>query len=209
MLNILLISNQDTIIEKWRPLLALDYKISVSNELNLDTCGNFEIVILDASFIDNQAFDISTIKQYPTKFLIIGNLWPEEHQVSVLVAGAVGYCDSTTSASVILKAIESILQGDIWIQRHLITKVISSLVKITADHSHQPAPELNTIKLACLSSRELDVALLIRKGICNKDIASKLFISERTVKAHLTSIFAKLNVTNRLHLGVLLKEFDE
>jgi DNA-binding NarL/FixJ family response regulator len=62
--------------------------------------------------------------------------------------------------------------------------------------------------LATLSSREHDVAKMIRDGENNKVIAKNLSISERTVKAHLTSIFKKLNVPDRLHLALYIKEFD-
>ncbi len=201
-----LISDQDAVIEKWRPLLALDHYIEVYRQYPTTIADNPNISIVQTTFIDNNTLDIASIKQSPCRFLIIGDHWSEENQVAVLVAGAAGYCDCNEATSVILKAVESILQGDIWMQRHLITKVIGSLVQLT---SIPPPSKLNSAKLTCLSSRELDVARLIRQGVCNKDIASKLFISERTVKAHLTSIFAKLNVTNRLHLGILLKEVDE
>ena len=56
--------------------------------------------------------------------------------------------------------------------------------------------------LVCLTRREREVALLISRGSCNKEIAVKLKISERTVKAHLTSIFLKLGVSDRLQLAV-------
>lgn len=207
MSTIHLISDQEIVIEKWRPLLALDHNIEVYRQYPVVISDNPNIIIVQTTFVDNNALDIANIKKSPCKFLIIGDHWPEENQVAVLVAGAAGYCDCNESTSVILKAVESILQGDIWMQRHLITKVIGSLVQMT--NTQSPVPVTNASKLDCLSSRELDVARLIRQGVCNKDIASKLFISERTVKAHLTSIFAKLNVTNRLHLGILLKEVDE
>ena len=62
--------------------------------------------------------------------------------------------------------------------------------------------------LTTLSSRELDVANMIRVGENNKAIADTLDISERTVKAHLTSIFKKLEVPDRLHLALYMKEYS-
>ena len=208
--TLLLISNQVSIIDKWQALLALDYTIDIAQQFEREACQHYTMVILDAAFIDDKTFDIAVIKQLSSRFLILGKHWSEEQQVEVLVAGAAGYCDYTAPTSVVLKAIESILQGDIWVQRHLITRVIGSLVKLTT-HPQSPTPTAKKQRtdLSCLSSRELDVAKLIRQGVCNKDIAAKLFISERTVKAHLTSIFAKLNVSNRLHLSLLLNEVDQ
>jgi DNA-binding NarL/FixJ family response regulator len=60
-----------------------------------------------------------------------------------------------------------------------------------------------------LSEREVEVANLIRKGENNKGIAQVMNISERTVKAHLSSIFRKFEVDDRLRLAIRLKEIDQ
>jgi two-component system, NarL family, nitrate/nitrite response regulator NarL len=108
----------------------------------------------------------------------------------------------------LLNATNSILQGDIWVQRHLVPKIIETLINLTntkktAPQDSQPVSSTN---LQTLTLRELDVAKMIRKGENNKMIAAALNISERTVKAHLTSIFQKLHVQDRVHLALLLKE---
>jgi DNA-binding NarL/FixJ family response regulator len=107
------------------------------------------------------------------------------------------------SSKILLQAIDHIRQGDIWIPRLLVPKVIGSLVQMKS-MGNGPSPETMQL-LKLLSKREHDVAKMINEGRDNKTIASKLFISERTVKAHLTSIFKKLNVPNRLHLALLIK----
>lgn len=210
--SILIASPNAELLMRWRQLLAIDYHVTscesfvATHELNA-----YQLVIVDTVFLDQADLSYSQIKEYQTKFLIIGQQWPEEQQVNVLVSGAAGYCEQSAPTSVILKATESILQGDIWIQRHLVHKVIGSLVRITSSQQPEPRPlsTANILSLDTLSGREIEVAYLIRQGTCNKDIASTLFISERTVKAHLTSIFKKLNVADRLHLGILLKETAE
>jgi DNA-binding NarL/FixJ family response regulator len=60
-----------------------------------------------------------------------------------------------------------------------------------------------------LSTRELEVANMIRQGENNRSIAEAMNISERTVKAHLSSIFRKFNVDDRLRLAIRLKEVDQ
>jgi two-component system, NarL family, nitrate/nitrite response regulator NarL len=212
---ILLISRQLTLVEKWQPVLALNYTVTVvpSVPLAMDFTA-YALVIVDSQMIDDQSFAISQIKQSSAKCLIVGEHWPEELQVNSLIAGAAGYCEAAASASLILKALESVLQNDIWIQRHLIHKVIGALMTPNGESKTEPnptakLPTLAEVKFACLSKREQDVAHLICQGISNKRIAATLFISERTVKAHLTSIFTKLKVSNRLHLGLLLKEAEE
>lgn len=201
--SVLLISPRTDALEKWQQVLALDYTVTVMSDFPPPD-QLYPLTVLDASFIDQGKLQISAIKHYPGKLLIIGDNWLEDLQVKVIVAGAAGYCESATSNSVILKAVESILQGDIWVQRHLVPQVIGTLVKITRTPPPKPAPA----GLDSLSTRERDVVRLILQGISNKVIAAELFISERTVKAHLTSIFKKLHVPDRLHLAILLKESE-
>ena len=205
--SIFLIMRCPELLERWRQVLARDYQVVTASDFT-ESDQVYPFILLDASFIDQGKMQISAIKSHPSKFLIIGDDWTDEQQVNVIVAGAAGYCESATAEVVILKAVESILQGDIWVQRHLVSRIIGSLVKI----SHVPVtppPKLAPDGLDSLSTRERDVVRLILEGTSNKEIASKLFISERTVKAHLTSIFKKLHVPDRLHLAILPKESDE
>lgn len=193
-------------LEKWQQVLALDYTVAMRSDFIVPD-QTYPLTVLDADFIDQEKMHISAIKHYPGKLLIIGHNWPENLQVKVVVAGAAGYCECSISNSVILKAVESILQGDIWVQRHLVPQVIGTLVKITRTPP-VPPPKPMPAGLDSLSARERDVVRLILQGISNKIIAAELFISERTVKAHLTSIFKKLHVPDRLHLAILLKESE-
>ncbi len=205
--SVLLISQRSDALEKWPQVLALDYTVTVMSDFTAPD-QLYPLTVLDADFIDQGKLQISAIKHYPGKLLIIGDNWPEELQVKVVVAGAAGYCECSTSNSVILKAVESILQGDIWVQRHLVPQVIGTLVRITRAPP-APPPKPAPAGLDTLSARERDVVRLILQGISNKVIAAELFISERTVKAHLTSIFKKLHVPDRLHLAILLKGSEE
>ncbi|MFU8790244.1 MAG: LuxR C-terminal-related transcriptional regulator [Methylobacter sp.] len=205
--TILLISQRTDALEKWRQVLELDYTVEILSDFTVPELP-YPLTVLDADFIDQGKLQISAIKHYPGKLLIIGDHWPEALQVKVVVAGAAGYCECSTSNSVILKAVESILQGDIWVQRHLVPQVIGTLVKITRVPA-APPPKPAPAGFDSLSPRERDVVRLILQGISNKVIAAELFISERTVKAHLTSIFKKLHVPDRLHLAILLKESEE
>lgn len=205
--SILFVASQPNLLNNWQQLLSLNYTVIHAEHLpDITLMSQYVLIVLDAELIDQGLLEISNIKQFQTKFLIVGQQWSEDQQVHALVGGAVGYCEVSAPASIILQATESIMQGDIWIQRHLVHKVIGLLVKITAIQQPDPPSTIDTAALKTLSSRELDVAKLIRQGTCNRDIAATLFISERTVKAHLSSIFKKLNVSDRLHLGILLKD---
>ncbi len=204
MANILIYSNNDKLIAKCTKVLASRHNIHRTMALK-PNC-NVDIIIVDTCLLDNQNRLLNEIARHPSRFLLIGSQWPEEKQVSAILHAASGYYDTAEPDILLHKAIESILQGDIWVQRHLVPKVIQILIDTrqptTKTEQQSTAAEL----LKTLSNRELDVANMITTGENNKQIAQNLNISERTVKAHLTSIFKKLNVSDRLHLAILLKE---
>jgi len=183
-------------------------------EHSLQTLANLtgeidqSVVVIDADQFEVDATLINILASKDTRFLVVGSNWPEERQVHVLVHGAAGYCDEIDNPGLLKKAIESVTKGDVWIQRSLVPKVIGALVKITHPPP-EPSTKIDNAEVAkalqTLSSREFEVAKMIKRGDCNKRIAQAMNISERTVKAHLSSIFKKLNVDDRLNLAILLK----
>lgn len=207
--RILFFSDNADLITLWSSLLNKQYQIDTI--IDISASFTADIIIIDADKIIQNKSLLSLFSNKTTRFLIMGDNWPEENQIEALVHGAAGYCNKKDPAELILLAVERIIKGDIWIQRHLISKVIGALVQIkstTIETNLEPKYLESSKLLSTLSTREHEVAKMIRSGDNNKTIASLLFISERTVKAHLTSIFKKLNVPDRLHLALFIKEFD-
>lgn len=213
MANILILSINPILADQWKTILSEEHKINIVDTIN-HAIGHIPMNPTDILIIDADAADFDTdttalaqILNTALKALIIGRDWPEDQQIHALISGFSGYCEYDAAADQLLKATNSLLKGDIWIQRHLVPKVIGHLIDLTNAQTIQPektTPAHNNLQT--LTHRELDVAKMIRAGESNKTIASLLNISERTVKAHLTSIFQKLEVQDRLHLAVLLKE---
>ena len=201
--NILLISEDQSLTKSWSLALSKKYSVTIQNSIsNFEKMsGNHSLIILDAELLDSNSVTLRQLASLNAKLLITGVKWPGNKQVEALLSGASGYCDKSIQINLLYRAVESILKGDIWIQRHLIPRVISILVQSNKLNSAKTEP-LPTANLESLSSRELDVAKMIRGGESNKTIGTVLNISERTVKAHLTSIFKKLNVPDRLHLAI-------
>lgn len=209
MSQVLIFSDNTALIKLWSLTLTSKYKIDVVN--NIQTKLNAAAVIISSDKIEENKNLLSLFKDPNTRFLVIGSNWPEIQQINALVHGAAGYCNESESAQVLPQALECILKGDIWIQRHLIPKVIGALIIQKTPPVEEKIKSISAESsklLESLSNRELDVAKMIRTGENNKMIASSLHISDRTVKAHLTSIFKKLNVPDRLHLALFIKEFD-
>ena len=207
--NIVIFSNNQTLVKLWSHALVSHFNINTAS--NTNEFNDADIVVIDSKTIDQESDLINLFENKSTRFLVIGKDWPESKQINALVHGAAGYCGESEPAKLLLQAVNSVLKGDIWIQRHLVPKVIGALVKMKAEplKEEKTSDSIESLeKLATLSARERDVANMIRNGDSNKNIASNLGISERTVKAHLTSTFKKLQVGDRLHLALYIKEYS-
>jgi len=131
----------------------------------------------------------------------------DKEGVAVLKAGVRGYCDKSISASLLKKAVYAVKQGEIWTNRRLVSLLVESIVPLRTD-VFIPMKDQATeaVSLAALSPRELDVACMIGTGEQNKLISCQLSISEKTVKAHVTSIFKKLGVSSRTQLALYVRQ---
>lgn len=114
--------------------------------------------------------------------------------VEALQLGARGVVMKEAATAMMLKSIRSVMEGEFWVGRESVSSLVTLLREATA------APQKP--KKFGLTSRELEVVAAIVSGYTNKDIAQKFSISEQTVKHHLTSIFDKLGVANRLELAL-------
>jgi two-component system nitrate/nitrite response regulator NarL len=122
---------------------------------------------------------------------------PEVHQQAVR-RGAMGVVLKDHSAEVVIKAIAKVHVGEVWIDRAMMASVLTDLSQGRAAPALDPA----VTKIALLTAREREVIHLIGVGLKNKQIAERLYISETTVRHHLTSIFSKLGVADRLELVI-------
>jgi len=112
----------------------------------------------------------------------------DEYVLGLLDAGAAGYLLKSARGRDLVGAIRAIRSGE----SVLHPKIIAKLLKRA---TMAPAREHKASEL--LSERESEILRLVTSGMSNKEIAEKLFLSQRTIKAHLTNIFNKLNVASR------------
>jgi two-component system, NarL family, response regulator LiaR len=112
----------------------------------------------------------------------------DEYVLGLLDAGAAGYLLKSARGRDLAGAIRAIKSGESVLHPNIIAKLLKRAM-VAPDQQHKAS--------GLLSQRELDVLRLVALGLSNNDIAGKLFLSERTVKAHLTNIFNKLNVASR------------
>ncbi len=110
--------------------------------------------------------------------------------------GASGVVFKNKSADMLLKAIECVHAGEAWLDR----STTASLLRELSPRNKPPKKNPEEVKISSLSQREREVIQLVGKGFKNKQIAEALFISGITVHHHLTSIYSKLEVADRLEL---------
>ena len=120
---------------------------------------------------------------------------PEVHRQAVLL-GAMGIVKKEKAAEVLITAIERVHLGEAWLDPSLVAGVLSEMTLSSKGRKIDPEAE----KIAALTNREREVIALVGEGIKSREIAGRLFISETTVRHHLTSIFDKLGVADRVEL---------
>jgi DNA-binding NarL/FixJ family response regulator len=118
----------------------------------------------------------------------------EIHRQAVLL-GAMGVVPKERAADALVSAIERVHAGEAWLDPSLVAGVLSEVSRARA-----PKIDPDSERIASLTNREREVINLIGEGIKNKEIADRLFISVTTVRHHLTSIFDKLEVADRVEL---------
>lgn len=129
----------------------------------------------------------------------------QQEALLALNAGAKGYCHSLSNADTFKQIAVVISHGGLWIGQELMSRVVNAAEKaLSRDRASSASSALKQ-----LTSRERAVALEVAKGATNKEIARTLNITERTVKAHLSSAFNKLNVKDRLQLVLIMNPAGE
>ena len=130
-----------------------------------------------------------------TKVLILSGFSEDEYIAEALQYGAKGYLLKTATLTDLAKAIRAAHAGEIWADRRILTQVLEILVQKLHNVPFAKSPRRGD-----LTTREQEIVKQVIQGMTNKEIATHLGISEKTVKTHLRSIFRKLKISRRLQL---------
>ncbi len=151
---------------------------------------------------DSMAQDISKLiatNKLPKNSIILEKV-PEIASGKMLIGhGVKAYGNSRMSSANFNQMIQTVVDGKVWTYPELTTSLIKSSDEYTISEDSK------TLIDHRLSQKEVEVVYLILDGLTNDAIAKKLDITTRTVKAHISSIFSKLHVSDRLSLVLLLK----
>jgi two-component system NarL family response regulator len=135
-----------------------------------------------------------------TKIIVFSQVDSDEFEIALFKLGVRGYARRDIEPQLLKRIVAAIEQGELWIRRVISSRLLDDLGARFREDAH--ASTAISGDLALLTEREREIVRLIGSGESNKQIARELCITERTVKAHLTGIFRKLGVADRVRLAL-------
>ena len=208
-ITVMMATGDTSLADHYCGILEKGYHVVVCNTLDETleqlTALHPALLILDPQVTDkdpNKSIADILASHPGLRIIVIENETDSEtDQRTLFKTGVHGFCRRDIADILLCKAVHLVLEGEYWIQRKLITQVISELAKDAGTIVSRPDGPDDSL-ISTLTPRELQVARMVHMGGNNKMIARELDISERTVKAHLSAIFRKLDIENRLHLAL-------
>ena len=131
-----------------------------------------------------------------TRVLVLTGIRDPELHLRALRLGALGLVLKDQAGQTVLKAIRKVHAGEAWIDRSMTASLLVDVSTAEAKRAREAA------KIATLSHREREIVAVLCEGLSNRQIAEKLFISESTVRNHMTSILSKLELLDRFELAI-------
>lgn len=193
----------ESILRHWQGALKDHYLLhtyaDVNTLMNAITDAGEEIVLFhaDSSAAPQEALRTITVSCPGLSVLVLSDV-PSFHEGEALLStGIKGYGNARLHPVALLQALQIIEGGSHWFYPDF----MQHLVLAVTQRSDAADPNL----LVRLSEREQEAAIMVADGLQNRQIAQKMGITERTVKAHLGAIFAKLGVKDRVGLALLLR----
>ena len=202
---ILLSSSNNTVVTRWAAHLKghfdTDQAPSLEELKRKYVSRKFDVIILHRIIIDLPAFSGLIQSSPAARFFLLSDRPDEDEALSFLKLGIVGYGNTYISSPRMLEALRIIGNGGVWLGQKVIQRLIMDTVANTKPANDK---ESAVTALEKLTKAERQIAEFVSRGSTNLEIAADLNITERTVKAHLTSIYEKTKTGNRLNLALLI-----
>lgn len=202
MIHVMIVDDHKMVREGLKQLIEFDEEIKVIGEASDGAECLYklrtnvpDVILLDINMPEMNGVEtlnaLNRKKNHP-KILILTVHNEIEYLIKVIDIGMDGYILKDSDSKELIRAIHSVYEGEKFIQPSMIPLLNSKLI----------ARDMDREKMELLSDRELEVLKLVAVGHFNKDIGKMLCISERTVKNHLSSIFKKIECTDRTQAAV-------
>lgn len=170
----------------------------IGYEMALDLRPDIILMDLVMDDMDGIKSTKAILSEWPeAKIIIVTSFIDDEKVYPALEAGAAGYMLKTSSASEIARAIRSTVKGQRVLEPEVTDKMLDRLTEKQIHHAYED-----------LTTREMEVLLLIAQGYSNQEIADQLFITLKTVKTHVSNILSKLEVTDRTQATIYAFKHD-
>jgi DNA-binding NarL/FixJ family response regulator len=147
-----------------------------------------DVIVMDINLPGKNGVEITgeIKREYPTIHVLILTMYNhDEYLMAALREGADGYLLKDSPSEQVIDAIRSVARGESMLQPSMAKKLINFHKQQTKNDDSELTP------------REKEVLICLVEGLSNKEIADKLFISDKTVKIHVSKVFKKLNVKSR------------
>jgi DNA-binding NarL/FixJ family response regulator len=187
------------LIEGRRTMEIVGETGDASEALGVVSQNQPEIVLLDVELEAINGLDlIPQIRSMApkTRIIVLTSVRDTEVHMRAVRLGAMGLVLKQQAEQFLLAAIEKVHAGEVWLSGTLIGNVFNEILDQGIEEEADPDAQ----KIETLTPREREVIALLSEGLRNKQIAERLFISEVTVRHHLSSVFGKLGVTSRFEL---------
>lgn len=186
------------ILEPEADLTWVGEAATVDDALALVRTAHPDLVLLDLRLAQARGIDLlpRLMTSPAAPRVLVVTAFPEEADVAEAVRlGAKGVVLKDATRDTLLAAIRTVADNRLWLPAELTSRVITALT--------QSAPSSLRERVHLLTARERDIVALVGQGLKNREIAERLTVAEKTIKGHLTSIFLKLGVSDRLELALL------
>jgi len=210
-LAIVLCSSSADVIARWRQGLSDEIDTIQVTDPDLLKALLSErpsgVVLFDLVLCGESALTLATdlISAHPESKIVAMSAVPDtEEGLSLISSGAKGYCNRYISPEVLAQVISIVEMGEVWLGQNLTKHLLENLATAGRSQADKPHVEASDQRLQALTDREQEIARLVGSGEPNKLVAAQLDITERTVKAHLSSIFKKTQTRDRLQLSLLV-----
>ena len=205
--RILLVDDHPVVREGLRTFVATraDFQVvadaaTADEALALVQAHQPDVILLDLDLNGASGLDLlpAMLQAAPAaRALVLTGIRDVKVHQEALARGARGLLLKDQAAAMLLKAIEKVQQGEYWFERAVLGRVLDRVIA-----PEVPPADSDAGRIASLTAREREIIALVGKGLKNQQIADRLFVSEKTVRNHLTTIFAKLNVGDRFELAI-------
>ncbi|WP_456385975.1 LuxR C-terminal-related transcriptional regulator [Desulfolithobacter sp.] len=210
-MNLIICSDRDPVRRRWQEPLSDRHEIFHASTLrDLDILlreTQPDLLLLHRTMVDLKTVGRICGNMTHCRLFVLSDRPDNDEGLALLRLGVVGYANTYIAPARLQEAVRVILTGSVWVGQQLMGHLIRTSIGEGKGASRSPETAAGSRRdriLPELSDREFQIASLVALGLTNPQIAHRLEITERTVKAHLSAIYAKTGTRGRLNLALLL-----